>query len=181
MAGGRVTFSCSADGVPTPSISWFKDSTFISADSGKKFELTETTITTTGIRENINETFTSVLSVVGVAESDAGLYECSASNRRGSNAVIQPPFNLTVTPAPLPDFCDPNPCQNEGTCENGPLTYICKCTDGFKGTNCDEGIDLGTLRLVCLFICQWWCSEKHYIIVLHTDWSIALSHDQLRS
>ena len=154
MAGGRVTFSCSADGVPTPSFSWFKDNTFISAESGKKFELTETTVST-GIRENINKTFTSVLSVVGVAESDAGLYECSASNRRGTIDVVQPPFNLTVTPAPLPDSCDPNPCQNGGACENGPLTYICKCTDGFKGTNCDEGIDLGTLRLVGLFVCQW--------------------------
>ena len=139
VAGGRITFSCSADGVPTPSISWFKDNTFISTESGKKFELAETTVAT-GVRENINETFTSVLSVIGVTENDAGLYKCSASNGRGSNYVVRPPFNLTVTPAPPPDFCDPNPCQNGGTCESGPLTYICKCTDGFKGTNCDEGI-----------------------------------------
>jgi hypothetical protein len=127
--------------VPKPSISWFKDSTFISTESGKKFELTEATIAT-GVRENINETFTSVLSVVGVAESDAGLYECSASNGRGSIVVIQPPFNLTVTPATPPDFCESSPCQNGGTCVSGPLTYICKCTGAFKGTNCDEGRNL---------------------------------------
>ena len=138
MAGGRVSFSCSADGVPTPSISWFKDNTFISTESVKKFELAETTVDT-GIRENINETFTSVLSIVGVAESDTGLYECSASNGRGSNDVIQPAFNLTVIPAPPPNFCEPNPCQNGGSCESGPLTYFCKCTEAFKGTNCEEG------------------------------------------
>ena len=139
MSGGRVSFTCSADGVPTPSISWFKDSTFISTESGKKFELAESTIDT-GVRENINETFTSVLSIVGIAESDGGLYTCSASNGRGSSAVLSPPYNLTVTPVPPPDFCDPDPCQNGGVCESGPLTYICKCIGNFKGTNCDEGM-----------------------------------------
>ena len=138
MAGDRISFSCSADGVPNPTISWFKDDTIISAESGKKFDLTEATIDG-GIRENINETFTSVLSIFGIAESDAGVYKCSAANGRGSNYVIQLPFNLTVTPAPPPNFCNSDPCQNGGVCESGPLTYICKCTDGFKGTNCDEG------------------------------------------
>ena len=139
-AGSRVSFSCSTDGVPTPSIRWFKDNnTFISTASGKKFELTESTITR-GIRENINETFTSMLTIADVSESDAGLYACSASNGHGFSAVVRLPFNLTVTPAPLPTYCDPNPCQNGGSCESGALAYICKCTDGFKGTNCNEGI-----------------------------------------
>ena len=80
-----------------------------------------------------------MLTIVGVSESDAGLYVCSAFNSRGLNAVVRPPFNLTVTPVPPPNFCDPDPCQNGGSCESGALTYICKCTDGFKGTNCDEG------------------------------------------
>ena len=152
MAGGRVSFMCSADGVPTPSISWFKDNTFVSTESVKKFNLNESTIDT-GLRENINKTVTSMLSIVGIAESDAGLYTCSASNNRGSNAVVTPPFNLTVTAAPPPDFCNPSPCQNGGACVSGPLTYICKCTGNFKGTNCDEGIKFKDLFFVlfCFF------------------------------
>ena len=33
------------------------------------------------------------------------------------------------------DLCDPNPCQNGGTCEAG----ICKCTDAFTGAECVTG------------------------------------------
>lgn len=160
MTGGRVSFSCSADGVPTPSISWFKDNSFITTTSVKKFELNESTVQM-GIRENINETFNSMLTIVSVAESDAGLYMCIASNGRGLNDGVQPPFNLTVTPAPPPNFCDPNPCQNGGICESGALTYLCKCTDGFKGTNCDEGennlvgfFDDNVLSYCCMLIGQ---------------------------
>ncbi|XP_066297247.1 multiple epidermal growth factor-like domains protein 10 [Branchiostoma lanceolatum] len=39
--------------------------------------------------------------------------------------------------------CSEDPCQNEGTCldtpEEGPDYYTCTCTEGWSGTNCDEG------------------------------------------
>ncbi|XP_034146863.1 slit homolog 2 protein isoform X12 [Esox lucius] len=40
--------------------------------------------------------------------------------------------------------CDPclsNPCQNDGTCSNDPVTfYHCSCPYGFKGQGCEETI-----------------------------------------
>ncbi|XP_035666994.1 uncharacterized protein LOC118409788 [Branchiostoma floridae] len=37
-----------------------------------------------------------------------------------------------------PDHCDPNPCQNGGTCtEIGVMSYRCECPDGWSGHNCE--------------------------------------------
>ena len=38
-------------------------------------------------------------------------------------------------PTYLADFCDPNPCQNSGTCTAGS----CNCAEGFSGDRCEKG------------------------------------------
>ena len=35
--------------------------------------------------------------------------------------------------------CDPNPCQNEGSCVDGDDEYTCDCADGWTGNNCQTG------------------------------------------
>lgn len=39
----------------------------------------------------------------------------------------------------VPRECDPNPCQNGGTCVEVGDTYECTCLQGYTGTNCDTG------------------------------------------
>lgn len=39
------------------------------------------------------------------------------------------------------DNCSSNPCQNAGTCMNTFNGYVCKCTDAWTGTNCDEDVN----------------------------------------
>uniref|UniRef100_A0A0G4I3K3 EGF-like domain-containing protein n=1 Tax=Chromera velia CCMP2878 TaxID=1169474 RepID=A0A0G4I3K3_9ALVE len=34
-------------------------------------------------------------------------------------------------------MCDPNPCRNDGVCENGALSAICSCPFPFYGTECE--------------------------------------------
>jgi hypothetical protein len=38
------------------------------------------------------------------------------------------------------DHCAPNPCLNDGTCENQPSGYLCHCPPGFTGTLCETPI-----------------------------------------
>lgn len=35
--------------------------------------------------------------------------------------------------------CLPNPCLNDALCERKEYGYYCKCKQGYKGKNCDEG------------------------------------------
>ena len=34
------------------------------------------------------------------------------------------------------DNCNPNPCQNDGECEDGVAMYTCHCAAGFEGGDC---------------------------------------------
>ena len=38
------------------------------------------------------------------------------------------------------DDCDPNPCQNGGTCTDGVNNYRCSCAAGYTGYNCSIGM-----------------------------------------
>lgn len=49
---------------------------------------------------------------------------------------------LVVVFAPQPnlyiDYCDPNPCMNDGACINETAGYSCQCKQGFQGNDCSE-------------------------------------------
>jgi hypothetical protein len=39
------------------------------------------------------------------------------------------------------DDCDPNPCLNDGACQDEVSSYSCTCADGFEGDLCDINLD----------------------------------------
>ncbi|WAR16729.1 NOTC2-like protein [Mya arenaria] len=43
----------------------------------------------------------------------------------------------TINISVIDDLCDPNPCQNSGTCALDTTSYNCTCTSGWSGINCD--------------------------------------------
>uniref|UniRef100_UPI003AAC0E98 protein eyes shut homolog n=1 Tax=Centroberyx gerrardi TaxID=166262 RepID=UPI003AAC0E98 len=45
--------------------------------------------------------------------------------------------------------CDPNPCRNGGTCEEGTSGFVCHCPEGFRGFNCDSRFDVNCMSYAC--------------------------------
>lgn len=39
------------------------------------------------------------------------------------------------------DDCTPNPCSNDGKCQDGIKDYSCICHDGYEGKNCEKDLD----------------------------------------
>lgn len=74
---------------------------------------------------------------------------------------------ITIILLPEIDPCNPNPCQNRGTCQLLPLNaYHCDCLIGWTGTNCDQGRKSFQIIRHCLmegclnsfFFCKHWAS-----------------------
>lgn len=39
------------------------------------------------------------------------------------------------------NYCQSNPCGNNGNCINQPTGYRCNCNLGYTGLNCNTGIN----------------------------------------
>ena len=35
------------------------------------------------------------------------------------------------------NHCHPNPCRNSGVCTEADGAFVCTCSEGFKGINCE--------------------------------------------
>ena len=118
--GDDKSFTCTATGLPLPTITWTKNGALISMLSRR---------ITTSIN-NGSTNVSSSLSISGLVPSDEGYYNCKAVQ---DNTFLVTSFHLTVT---LSNPCDGNPCLNLGVCEPDSLTYVCRCPAGFTGPTC---------------------------------------------
>uniref|UniRef100_A0A4W3I6E7 EGF-like domain-containing protein n=1 Tax=Callorhinchus milii TaxID=7868 RepID=A0A4W3I6E7_CALMI len=50
-----------------------------------------------------------------------------------------PQFFTTTGEPTILGACDPNPCQNGGTCNETDDGYVCNCPNEFAGSDCENG------------------------------------------
>ena len=72
--GEAATFECTADGIPTPELSWYNN-------AGDKLE-------TNGDIEIANKSGSSILTIKKVNSRDAGTYTCKANNSAGTAEAL---------------------------------------------------------------------------------------------
>jgi collagen type VI alpha len=82
-----------------------------------------------GVGDFINEM---ELQMIASRPLDANLFVGPSYNITGSN-ITQALVRATCDDI---NECDPNPCQNGGTCIDGYMTYYCNCPQYRAGANC---------------------------------------------
>ena len=71
-----VTFACKATGDPVPNISWYFNGTIINGEDTSKHKISSS-------KNDI--TITSLLTIMNLQSSNAGIYTCEAENFIGSH------------------------------------------------------------------------------------------------
>ena len=49
------------------------------------------------------------------------------------------------------DDCQPNPCKNDGVCEDGANSYTCNCAHGFIGEDCSISMRQFFREVTCIW------------------------------
>ena len=92
-----ISFNCTADGVPTPTILWLRNGTPLLISQNPRFSVSSNTMRP-GLRPDITESRRSVLTISELSERDSGRYSCKATNEIGMTAELRAPYQLTVNP-----------------------------------------------------------------------------------
>ena len=50
------------------------------------------------------------------------------------------------------DECDSSPCLNNGTCVEQINSYLCGCTEGFTGVNCETGRQITDVCIIMVVL-----------------------------
>ena len=95
QSGDTVSFTCTADGVPAPTIAWLRDNRALLINLDNRLSVETTTLP--GLRPYITESRRSVLTISDLTVKDSGRYSCKATNGIGTDAVLQDPYRLDVS------------------------------------------------------------------------------------
>ncbi len=90
-----VIFNCSADGIPQPSLLWYKDGNLLLNVSRYLITYEQQSF---GIRSSLISDIqqaSSSLIVSRIKASDSGLYECRADNSAGETKIMNHYLNIT--------------------------------------------------------------------------------------
>ena len=61
------------------------------------------------------------------------------------------------------NYCDTNPCQNNGSCTDGNDDYTCTCLSGYSGRNCQIKSNENVVNFLCYCITQTGMSSSSSI------------------
>ena len=94
-SGENVSLSCTVDGSPVADIVWLRNGQFLQTRLNNRFQILEESVPS--IRVDVLYAKRSILTIVDLTGGDSGLYSCKASNGFSSAALLQQPYQLSIT------------------------------------------------------------------------------------
>ena len=94
-----MSLVCTADGVPTPTLNWFKDGCLLEVALNKRYRIAEAVVP--GFQAHIPQALRSTLTLAELDEKDSGNYSCVASNEIDT-AILAQPYMLTISRGKVP-------------------------------------------------------------------------------
>jgi hypothetical protein len=76
--------------------------------------------------------------LVLLEEAGGAIISTTVTSSEGANVALRPKLEVCYQ---LPDPCDPNPCQNGGTCDIAEGAAACTCPPGFTGALCELDVN----------------------------------------
>ena len=89
-----MSLSCTADGLPIPSIQWLKDGCLLQTELNDRFFITEEVVSDHVY--NLAETTRSTLTLFELNSVDSGVYTCQVYNGIGLVAVLEEPYSFMI-------------------------------------------------------------------------------------
>lgn len=136
VAGKRLRLHCRSTGRPSPRITWFKDGVALKRDGR------------TSMKENEKRP-DSRLEMRNVDVSDAGLYQCRATNVLGDVASSRDIRVVVNTKQHQPQKAYSDLCPEQSYCLNGGTCFVmtllsnasyCECARNYVGLRCEEKV-----------------------------------------
>jgi hypothetical protein len=135
--GESVTFNCTADGVPQPTLTWFNNEALITRGGTPRWLITDSLLTGSRVRDDL-ESVHSVMSQLTLRDVDAYdngyVISCQANDGLGNTVSV----SYTLQVDGINNHCSSNPCQNGGTCHVTRDSFQCLCANSFIGPTCEE-------------------------------------------
>jgi hypothetical protein len=128
-----LLIECVADGIPLPSMAWYKDRRAI-INNDRITIMTLNVSVSSACRHGV-PAVRSILHITSLKQPDDGMYLCEVTD--GYHSPITVDTIVSVKPKYV-NYCHPNPCQNGGNCTNAYNSFTCHCADTFTGITCQE-------------------------------------------
>ena len=94
-SGENITFVCTAEGAPLPTMVWIRNNQFLQTELSDRFQVVEETVES--VRSDVDYAMRSILTVNDLTVTDSGFYVCRASNGYNTPSFLTEPYQLRVS------------------------------------------------------------------------------------
>ena len=148
--GDSISFNCTSDGIPQPTLTWYRNGTLLTG-GGSRWFIDNLLLDGISARPELesNQSVFSQLTLINASRFDQGsLITCQANNFVTDpttltytlliDGIIGNHYCIIILFMLLLDYCNSVTCYNGGTCYSTIGSFKCVCTAAYTGPSCQN-------------------------------------------